>query len=92
MAHLPAKRTFFVRLNDDADPENGLDWLSASVGDYSGGILNSSVGVNFQLLKHLGVGLSYQYFRLDVDVDSNDWKGAAEINYRGPFLSLTTNW
>jgi hypothetical protein len=72
--------------------EARLDWLSASVGDYSGGILNSSVGVNFQLLKHLGVGLSYQYFRLDVDVDSNDWKGAAEINYRGPFLSLTTNW
>jgi hypothetical protein len=72
--------------------EARLDWLSASVGDYSGGILNSSVGVNFQVLKHLGVGLSYQYFRLDVDVDSNDWKGAAEINYRGPFLSLTTNW
>jgi hypothetical protein len=24
MAHLPAKRTFLVRLSDDADPENGL--------------------------------------------------------------------
>lgn len=72
--------------------EARLDWLDASVGDYSGGILNSSVGVNFQLFKHLGLGLSYQYFRLNVDVDSDDWNGAAELNYRGPFLSLTTNW
>jgi len=24
MAHLPAKRTFLVRLSDEADPENGL--------------------------------------------------------------------
>ena len=24
MVHLPAKRTFLVRLSDDADPENGL--------------------------------------------------------------------
>jgi len=24
MTHLPAKRTFLVRLSDDADPENGL--------------------------------------------------------------------
>ncbi len=70
----------------------GFHWLDASVGDYSGGIINSSVGVNFQLLKHLGLGLSYQYFRLNVDVDSDDWNGAAELNYRGPFLSLTTNW
>ncbi len=24
MTHLPAKRTFLVRLSDDADPKNGL--------------------------------------------------------------------
>jgi hypothetical protein len=24
MTHLPAKRTFLVRLSDEADPENGL--------------------------------------------------------------------
>ena len=72
--------------------EARLDWLDASIGEYSGGIWNSSIGVNFQLLKHLGLGLSYQYFSLNVDVDSDDWNGAAELRYRGPFLSLTTNW
>jgi hypothetical protein len=57
--------------------------LDASVGDYSGGILNSPVRVNFQLFKHLALGLSYQYFSLNVDVNSSDRNGAAELNYRG---------
>jgi hypothetical protein len=79
----PSKRWLF---------EARLDWLEASVGDYSGGIWNSSVGVNFQAFKHVGFGLNYQYFSLDVDVDKSDWSGGAELKYRGPFLSMTANW
>ena len=47
----PSKRWLF---------EARLDWLEASIGDYSGGIWNSSVGVNFQAFKHIGFGLNYQ--------------------------------
>jgi hypothetical protein len=79
----PSKRWLF---------EARLDWLDVSVGDYSGGILNSSVGVHFQAFKHVGVGLNYHYFSHNADVDSDDWRGGAELRYRGPFLALTTNW
>jgi hypothetical protein len=79
----PSKRWLF---------EARLDWLDVSVGDYSGGIWNSSVGVQFQAFKHLGVGLNYHYFSLNANVDSDDWRGGAELSYRGPFLALTTNW
>ena len=79
----PSKRWLF---------EARLDWLDVSVGDYSGGIWNSSVGVHFQAFKHLGVGLNYHSFSLNADVDSEDWRGGAELRYRGPFLALTTNW
>ena len=79
----PSKRWLF---------EARLDWLDVSVGDYSGGIWNSSVGVQFQAFKHLGVSLNYHYFSLNADVDSDDWRGGAELRYRGPFLALTTNW
>jgi len=72
--------------------EARIDWLDVSVGDYSGGIWNSSVGVQYQAFKHLGVALNYQYFSLNVNVDSDDWNGGAELRYRGPFLALTTNW
>ena len=72
--------------------EARLDWLDVSVGDYSGGIWNSSVGVQFQAFKHLGIALNYNYFSFNADVDSDDWKGGAKLKYRGPFLALTTNW
>ena len=72
--------------------EARLDWLDASVGDYSGGIWNSSVGVNFQAFRNVGLGLHYQYFTIDLDVDKSDWRGGAEVRYRGPFLSLTGSW
>jgi hypothetical protein len=79
----PSKRWLF---------EARLDWLDVSVGDYSGGIFNSQVGINFQAFQHLGVTLAYNYFSLNADVDSGDWRGGAELRYRGPFLALTTNW
>jgi hypothetical protein len=53
---------------------------------------DETLGVHFQAFKHLGVGLNYHYFSLNADVDSDDWRGGAELKYRGPFLALTTNW
>jgi hypothetical protein len=72
--------------------EARLDWLDVNVGDYSGGIWNSSAGVQFQAFKHLGITLNYQYFSFNAGIDSSDWRGSAELHYRGPFLALTTNW
>lgn len=69
-----------------------LDWLDVSFDKYSGGLTNASVGIAYQAFDHLGVSLSYQYFGLDVDVKDTNWKGAVDIEYYGPFLSLTANW
>jgi hypothetical protein len=69
-----------------------VDWLSASIGDYSGGLWNANAGINWQFSKHFGVGLSYQTFTLDVDVDKSDWHGKAEADQHGPMLSLTASW
>jgi hypothetical protein len=68
------------------------DWLAASIGDLSGRIINLTGGVNFALFEHFGVGVSYQYFRLDVDVSSDSWKGHADLIYDGPYLYLSGNW
>ena len=69
-----------------------VDWLSASIGDYSGGLWNASVGVNFQAWDHISFGLAYQYFSVDVDVDTSDWAGSTELSQHGPFLSVGANW
>lgn len=69
-----------------------VDWLSASVGDYSGGIWNGNVGVSWQFSRHAGLGLSYQSFILKVDVDDSDWHGRAEVSQNGPMLALYATW
>ena len=72
--------------------QSRLDWLSASVGDYSGGLTNASVGVNWAIWKHVGVALSYNYFQLNVDVDKNDWHGATKVSQYGPTLAISAYW
>jgi hypothetical protein len=50
------------------------------------------VGVQFQAFKHPGIALNYNYFSLNTNVDSEDWRGGAELRYWGPFLALIKNW
>jgi hypothetical protein len=69
-----------------------LDWFSASIDKYSGSLWNAGVGINFQAWEHVGFGLSYNYFKIDVDVEESDWYGKAEVTQDGPFLSATFNW
>lgn len=68
------------------------DWLSASVDKYDGGILNASVGVNFNPWQHVGLGLSYQYFSLDGAVKEENWRGDIEQTFTGPFVSVSGYW
>ena len=69
-----------------------VDWISANIGDYDGGLWNTSVGINYQVLRHLGLDLSWQYFNLHVDIDKTDWVGSVNMTYSGPVLSATFNW
>ena len=69
-----------------------LDWFGASIGDYSGNLWNANAGVSFQAWRNLGISLSYQFFKLDVDIDKSDWHGGADLTYKGPYVALNVNW
>jgi hypothetical protein len=69
-----------------------VDWFSASFSDYSGSLYDAGVGLHFQAWEHVGFGLSYQYFKIDVDVDKTDWRGSVELIQNGPFLAVDFNW
>jgi hypothetical protein len=69
-----------------------LDWLSASIGDYSGGLWDAQTGVHWQAFKNVGFGLYFNGFVLDVDVDKESWHGKAESKNYGPLLRLTASW
>jgi hypothetical protein len=69
-----------------------LDWLSASVGDYDGRLINASLGVNYQVFKNAGIGASYNVFDLNVGVKKSDWYGQWDMTYRGPYAHLSFFW
>ncbi len=69
-----------------------VDWLSATIGDYSGGLWDVELGVNYQAFKNVGFGLSYKAFILNVDVDKDDWHGMVDFTQAGPSLHLTAIW
>jgi hypothetical protein len=69
-----------------------LDWLAASSGEYGGSLLDFAAGADYQFSKHFGVGVKYQQFKLDLDVDKTDWHGNVEVSFSGAFVFLSANW
>ncbi|MBE9549138.1 MAG: hypothetical protein IMF09_06975 [Proteobacteria bacterium] len=72
--------------------QSRVDWLSASVGDYSGGLWDVQAGINYQAFRNVGFGLYYKAFILEVDVDKKSWHGNAELIQSGPVLTMTATW
>ena len=66
-----------------------LDLLSASVGNYDGLLLSSSLGVNFQAFEHFGIGLKHNYFKLDIGIDKSNWRGGIETLYDGIYVYVS---
>jgi hypothetical protein len=69
-----------------------LDWLEVSLGDYAGRLINFSVGTNYQLTRHFGVGMNYQVFSLAADIKKSSWHGRIELIYDGLYFNLSGNW
>ena len=66
-----------------------FDLLSANVGDYDGVLINAAFGVNYQAFEHVGIGLNYNYFELDVKIDKSGWQGKIETIYDGAYVYVS---
>ena len=92
-APLPNIGAWYVRsLSDRWAFRARLDWLSADVGDYDGTLINASAGFNYQVFEHVGLGVSYNLFRLDVGVDDDGWRGEVKTTYEGLFAHASVYW
>jgi hypothetical protein len=69
-----------------------VDWLSASVGDYDGNIVNSAFSVGYAVSDHFGVALAYNFFEINLKVDDKDWTGKIKSRFDGPYIALTGYW
>lgn len=55
-----------------------------TIGDYTGRALTGTAKLEYRPLRWLGIGASYDYFKLDVDVDQVDLGGSLNMTIRGP--------
>lgn len=59
-----------------------------SVGDYTGRILNLRATLLWQWHPRVGVGIGYDWFRVDIDGDSDGFEGTMDWTYQGPQVFL----
>ena len=69
-----------------------VDWFGVSIDKYGGSLWNITPRVKYQIMKNVGVGIDYRMFFLDVNVKESSWKGAFEMDYSGPTLTLHANF
>jgi hypothetical protein len=69
-----------------------IDYLSASLGKYSGGLWHAQAGINYQISDVFGLGFAWANFNLKADVDESAWHGSIETQQYGPRLELTASW
>ena len=68
------------------------DWFKASVDEYDGRLVNFQAGINYSWFKYGGIGLAYNHFEFDAGITAPNWKGAADLTYKGPYAFINIYW
>lgn len=69
-----------------------VDWISAAIDKYEGGLWNVEAAVQYQAFRNFGLGLAYRYVALDIEVDENNADWGADVDFSGPMVFITTNF
>ena len=69
-----------------------FDYLNADISDYSGSLVNLSLGVNYRIFERFGVGLSYNRVELDLGITKPNWQGGTETTYEGLYVYASAYW
>lgn len=60
--------------------------FSLSIDEYDGNLQDYRIGLTWQPKSWVGVGVGYNLFSVDVDVDTSGFKGALDWQYDGPII------
>jgi hypothetical protein len=61
-----------------------VQWFALSIDEYDGRILNYRADVVWQPRKWIGIGVGYDYFNVNLDVDTSKFSGSLDWTYQGP--------
>jgi hypothetical protein len=67
-------------------------YFALSIGDYAGNLQDYRVAVLWQPRSYAGVGVGYNAFRVNVDLDTSDYNGSLDWTYYGPQLFFSVSF
>jgi len=68
------------------------DWLAVDIDEFDGYLVGGGINLQYQAFKNAGIGLGYQYFETNYDVDTSNWTGNIDYTYSGPSAFMTINF
>jgi hypothetical protein len=63
-----------------------VDWLSLTIGDYSGRLINAEASVGYRVWKTVDLGILARRVDYRVTVDRDDWVGGVDYRFWGPAI------
>ncbi len=63
-----------------------FDWLSLSIGDYTGRLINTEVSASYSIHKNIDIGAMYRLVDYRVKVRKDNWNGQVDYEFKGPAL------
>jgi opacity protein-like surface antigen len=61
-----------------------VDYLSLTVGDYSGSLLNAQASASYAVTSNIALGAAYRYVAYDLDVEKPNYTATLDYNFSGP--------
>ena len=84
--------SFDHRMADKWLLRGSLQAFSASVNNIDGSILSARIGVDYQFNPKFAMGLGYDFFDLDVELEKRGWDGEVSYDYNGLNLRASLIW
>jgi hypothetical protein len=66
--------------------QGSAQYFALAIDEYDGSVQDYRVLLNWQPSKWLGLGLGYDLFKVEVDVEKDSFNGSLEWQYDGPML------
>ncbi len=54
-----------------------------AIDDFEGSVVNFDLDLEYNAWKYMGFGIGYNFFRLDLDVEADNFRGTAKYQYNG---------
>jgi hypothetical protein len=81
-----------VRLDYAITPKlfikQSVDFFYMEYNQFKGRLLDAKIGIEYNIWKHFGLGLAYNFFYMDVESEGEtiDWKGSINFGFSGLML------